>query len=315
MPKASRDSLHAKGKTDVYYFDPADVVLVENEKSVLYDERVKNDYKESLVLNMLFQPDPDGPPQGVLKVLLGQRNPETGKVEIIDGRQRTKAAREANKRLKKQGAEPIRLPVLLKRAGSAQRVMAMLISSNEHATEESPSAKARKAQRYIDLGRDEKEVATLLGVSEATVKNMLRLLDAPAALRNAADAGKITQSDAYKLSREEPEEAKKKLSKLLEHAPRVPGKKRSRNAQKAREIVSGNAEKQQDSALVRSIRVSEEIENSVAVAIADWIEKNWNDSDWGGEPKAIPDRIRAGEWREGSDLLGRTAKKEKGDAA
>ena len=293
MPKASRDSLHAKGKTDVYQFDPVDVVLVENKESVLYDERVDNDFKESLVLNMMFAPD--GVPQGVLKVLLGRRHPETGKVEIIDGRQRTKAAREANRRLKKAGIEPIRLPVLLKRVSSDQRMMAMLISSNEHGTEDSPSAKARKAQRYIDLGRDEKEVAVLLGVSEATVKNMLRLLDAPAAVRNAADAGKITQSDAYKLSREEPEEARKKLGKLLEQAPRTPGKKRSKNASKAREIVSGGSAEATASS---SPRAEKKVEDAVAASIADWIERNWNDVDWNGEPKAIPARIRAGEWRE-----------------
>ena len=140
-----------------------------------------------------------------------------------------------------------------------------------------------------------------MGTSEATVKNRLRLLDAPAAIRHAADADKITESDAFKLSREEPEEAKKKLAKLLEQAPRAPGKKRSKNARKAREIVSGgdgHTERQQDSALARSIRVSEEIEDSVAVAIADWIERNWNEADWNGSPKEIPARIRAGEWRE-----------------
>jgi len=304
MPKASRDSLHAKGKTDVYYFDPAEVVLVTDKESVLYDERVDFDFKEPLVLNMLYQPDPDGPPQGVLKVLLGQRNPETGKVEIIDGRQRTKAAREANRRLKKQGAEPIRLPVLLKRASSKQRTMAMLISANEHATEDLPSDKARKAQRYIDLGRDESEVAVLLGISESTVKNRLRLLDAPAAVRNAADAGKITESDAFKLAREEPEEAKKKLGKLLEHAPRTPGKKRSKNASKAREIVGGGAAPVGPTGAVGP-RVEKKTEDAVAEAIASWIDRNWNEADWGGAPKEIPRRIRAGEWRE----------KAKGDAA
>ena len=302
MPKASRDALNAKGKTDVYYFDPNDVVLVDDPGSPLYDERVKSDFKESLVVNMLFQPEPDGPPQGVLKVLLGQRNPETGKVEIIDGRQRTKACREANRRLKKQGGEPIRLPVLLKRANGV-RSMAMLISANEHGTEDSPLNKAKKAQRYIDLGRDEKEVAVLLGVSESTVKNLLRLLDAPAAVRNAVDAGKITASDGYRLSREEPAEAKKKLDKLLEHAPRTPGKKRSENAGKARAIMGKPEPKAPPAAApdpasaepsARSLR---KIEDGVAETIAAWVAASWGDGNWDGAPAAIPDRIRAGEWR------------------
>ena len=295
MPKAPRDSLHAKGKSDVWFMDPADVVLVTDKKSVLYDERVDNDFKESLVLNMMYAPDPDGPPQGVLKVLLGRRNPESGKVEIIDGRQRTKAAREANKRLKKQGAEPIRLPVLLRRASSDQRVMAMLISSNEHATEDSPLAKAKKAQRYIDLGRDEKEVASLFGISAATVKNLLSLLEAPAAVRSAVESGKISISDGYRLARLEPAEAKGKVAELIEKAPRTPGKKRSKNASKAREIVSGGSAEATASS---SPRAEKKVEDAVAASIADWIERNWNDVDWNGEPKAIPARIRAGEWRE-----------------
>jgi len=300
MPKKSRDALGAKGKSDVWQMDPGDVVLVTDKGSALYDERVDNDFKESLVLNMMYSPNGDGVPQGVLKPTLGRRNQETGKVEIIDGRQRTKAAREANKRLKKQGAEPIRLPVILKNANDV-RAMAMLVSANEHGTEDSPSAKAKKAQRYIDLGRDEKEVGLLLGVSEATVKNMLKLLDAPAAIRNAADSGKITQSDAYKLSREEPEVAKKKLGQLLEHAPRTPGKKRSKNARKAREIVDGKpaaADAHAKGAPAREDWDTRKVEDRAAQAIAEWIERTWNDEDWDGTATAIPKRIRDGEWRE-----------------
>ena len=52
MPKASRDSLNAKGKRDAYMFDPDDLVLVTDEKSPLYDERVHPPVSESLVLNM-----------------------------------------------------------------------------------------------------------------------------------------------------------------------------------------------------------------------------------------------------------------------
>lgn len=290
--KASRDSLNAKGKTDVYQFDPEDVVLVEDKASALYDERVDLPYKESLVLNMMFAPD--GVPQGVIKILVGRRNPETGKVEITDGRQRTKAAREANKRLKKAGLEPIRLPVHIRRSND-QQAMAMLMSANEHSTEDSPMAKAKKAARYIEMGRDPSEVATILGVSESTVKNLLRLLEAPAVVRNAVDSGKITASDGYKLSRDEPEEAKKKLGALLEHAPRTPGKKRSKNAKKARKIVRGVGG---ESAATE--KTEKKSEDAVAKQIAAWIEANWSDEEgnWAGAPSEIPKRIRAGEWRE-----------------
>jgi len=280
MPKASRDSLNAKGKRDAYMFDPDDLVLVNDEKSPLYDERVNLPIDENLVLNIMFAPD--GVPQGVLEPINGTRNSETGKVEVIDGRQRVKAAREANKRLKKAGMEPVWVPCMLKRT-NAHGAMGMLISSNEHRQNDTPLGKAQKAQRYLALGRDESEVATLLGISTASVKNLLSLLDAPAAVRNAVESGKISTSDGYKLARLDPGEARTKVAELMEHAPRTPGKKRSGNAKKAREIVSGNKEPG---------KISKKAEDAVATDIAAWLGETYEDL-----PKEMLKEIRAGLWR------------------
>jgi len=279
MPKASRDSLNAKGKRDAYMFDPEDLVLVTDEKSPLYDERVELPIDEALVLNIMFAPD--GVPQGVLEPVNATRNPETGAVEVIDGRQRVKAAREANKRLKQQGLEPVWVPAMLKRT-NAHSAMGMMISSNEHRQNDTPIGKAKKAQRYIDLGRDEAEVATLLGISKASVKNLLSLLDAPAAVRNAVESGKITATEAYKLAKLDPAEAKEKVAELVEHAPRTPGKKRNSNAKKAREIVSGGKEPQ----------ISKKGEDAVATDIAAWLGETYEDL-----PKDMLKEIRSGVWR------------------
>lgn len=280
MPKASRDSLNAKGKRDAYMFDPNDLVLVEDEKSPLYDERVHLPVDEALVLNIMHAPD--GVAQGVLEPCNGMRNPETGKVEIIDGRQRVKAARVANKNLRKAGMEPVWVPVMLKRT-SAHGAMGMLISSNEHRQDDTPLGKAKKAQRYLDLGRSEDEIAALFGISKASVKNMLSLLDAPAAVRNAVESGKISSSDGYKLAKLEPEEAKEKVAELIEKAPRTPGKKRSSNSKAAREIVSGSKE----------VKISKKSEDSVATDIAAWIDANYEDL-----PGDMLKCIRGGKWRE-----------------
>ena len=300
MPKASRDALNSKGKTDIYYFDPEDVVLVTDESHVLYDERVHLPFDEGTVANMMYAPDGEAS-QGVLEPCTGRRNTETGKVEIVDGRQRTKNAREANRRLKKQGRPLIRLPVWIKR-GNDSRHMAALISSNEHRTDDTPMGRARKVERYIKLGHDESEVSALLGISRSSVKDLLSLLDAPAAVRRAVDSGKITTSAGYKLARLEPAEAREKLDELLEHAPRTPGKKRSKNAKKARAILG---EKTKSAGLgavetfpsVSNREVSRETEDRVAAAIAAWVEANWSGGNWDGAPSAIPDRIRNGEWR------------------
>lgn len=283
MPKASRDSLNAKGKRDVYMFDPEDLVLVDDESSPLYDDRVKLPLDEALVLNIMFAPD--GVPQGVLEPGLGVRNTETGKVEVIDGRQRVKASREANKRLKKQGLEPVRMPLLLQRA-QGHRLMGMLISTNEHRQDDTPLGRAKKAQRYLDLGRDESEVATLLGISPTSVKNLLGLLDAPAAVRHAVESGKITASDGYKLARLEASEAKEKVAELIEKAPRTPGKKRSQNAGKAREIVGGKGKGD------KVAKASKKAEDAVATDIGAWMDQSFKDL-----PKDLLRRLTSGEWR------------------
>ncbi len=279
MPKSSRDALNAKGKRDAFMFDPDDLVLVTNEKSPLFDERVHLPVDENLVLNMMFAPD--GVPQGVLEPVSVVRNTETGKIEVVIGRQRVKAAREANKRLKKAGLESIRVPGLIQRT-TAHKALGMIISENELRQNDTPLGRAKKAQRYIDLGRDESEIAVLFGISKASVKNLLSLLDAPAAVRNAVESGKITASDGYKLSKLEPAEAKEKVAELQESAPRTPGKKRSRNARKAREIVDGSKPK----------KISVKAENDVATDIAAWLDQTWKDV-----PGELLKQLRAGEWR------------------
>jgi ParB family chromosome partitioning protein len=279
MPKASRDALNAKGKRDAYMFDPDDLVLVTDEKSPLYDERVHLPVSESLVLNMLHAPD--GVPQGVLEPVTVARNQETGKIEVVVGRQRVKAAREANRRLKKKGLEPIRVPAMVRRTNS-HGAMGILISENEHRQDDTPLGRAKKAQRYLDLGRDEAEIAVLFGISVTSVKNLLSLLDAPAAVRHAVEAGKITASEGYKLAKLDPEEAKSKVTELVENAPRAPGKKRRGNAGKAREIVGGQ----------RNGHISKKAEDAVATDIAAWIDQAWSDV-----PASLLKQIRTGEWR------------------
>lgn len=245
--------------------------------------------------------------------MIGRRNGETGKVEIVAGRDRVKASREANRRFKAMGGPQIRVPVWIRRMDDSS-VLASLVSENEHRRADSPLNRAKKLQRYMNLGHDEKESAALFGVSESTVRNMLTLLDAPAVVRHALDSGKIAASAAYRLAREDPAEAKKKLTQLLEQAPRAPGKKKqdSKSASRARAILRGpkaklkrsnpatdpkNGASLEDAVIGAVAAGAVAFEDAVAETIAAWIEQNWGNGNWDGAPAAIPERIRKGEWR------------------
>lgn len=230
MSKDTRAANGAVGKKDLLLFDPDDLVIVEDEASALRDDRAKLPFKERTVLSIMAR--------GVLLPIIVRKNPDTGKTEVVDGRGRTKACREANKRLKKEGRDPIMIPATVKRT-SALDSLAMMITANEDRDEDTPLNRAKKAARFLDLGGTEEDACVAFGISKATLKNMIGLLDAPAVVRRAVESGAVTASDGYKLAKLEPKEAAEKAEKLKTEAPRTPGKKRSTNAKKAKEIVDG----------------------------------------------------------------------------
>jgi ParB family transcriptional regulator, chromosome partitioning protein len=235
---------HAKAKdggshTDMWAIEPEKLVIVADESHELYDERVKLPVSESLVASIMYAPN-GADPQGVLVPIACSRDPETGAIVVVNGRQRVKACIEANKRLEKQGLDPLRVKWYPASRGTKAK-MALQLTANEHAQEDTPLGRAKKAQRYLERGFSVEEVGEMLGKSPATIKNLVGLLDAPAAVRKAVESGAVSASDGYKLAKLDPDEAKKKVEELKASAPREPGKKRSQNAKKARKIVTGSA--------------------------------------------------------------------------
>lgn len=230
MARDTRKAHGAAGKKDLLLFDPEDVKLVTDEKHHLYDARVHDEPDEAFIAGCDHR--------GVVEPIIVSKDPETGETLCEDGRKRVKGLRIANRRRKKRGEVPWRIEAKVVR-GKAGDAMGRMVMLNEHRTADTPLNKAHKASRMLELGLTEEEVARDFGVSVSTIHNLIKILDAPAAVRNAVEAGKISVSAGYKLARLDAPEAKKKVEQLVEHAPRTPGKKRSKNAKKAREIVDG----------------------------------------------------------------------------
>ena len=206
MGKSSKEAHGAKGTRPTLLLDPDDVVLVDDTGSAIYDERAKEEFEEPMVLNIMAY--------GVIEPIVVRKHPESGATECVAGRRRVINTREANRRLRKKGEEPIWIPAIVKRA-EAHVLMGIMASENAHRKNETPLQKAEKVARFIDvLGRSEDEAAIMMGISVTTVKNLIRLRDAPAVVRKAVESGKIAATDGYKLSRLDPEEAKERLAAL-----------------------------------------------------------------------------------------------------
>ena len=218
--KRVRDALAGQheGKKDGFLLDPDKLTLVEDRSSGLFDERALSEADEKFVLNIMAI--------GVHTPITVRRNTETGDIEVVAGRRRTLACREANRRLKKQGLERRMIPATVTR-GDASSLMGIMISENEIREADEPLNRARKMAAYMELGHSAEETAVLF----------VSILDAPAVVRKAIASGAVSVSDGYKLAKLEPGEAAKKVALLKAEAPKTG--KRSKNAKKAREIVSG----------------------------------------------------------------------------
>ena len=252
MAKNSKDVYEAEAKTSLLLFDPDKLTIVEDDEThPLYDERASLEVSESLVLNIMQY--------GILQPIVVRKNAESGDVEVVAGRRRTRACREANKRLKKSGAEVLRIPGTIKR-GENHTFMGVMISENEHREGDPPILRAKKLARYLETGRTEQDATVTFGISIGTIKNLLALLDAPKAVQSALDRGVINASEAYKLAKMAPADARAKVKQLATDAPRTEkGKRPRKSAKKAREIVSGV-----ESSTVRSAKEIEKKRDEIA---------------------------------------------------
>jgi len=223
MAKNSIDAYGAAGKSNVLFFDPDALTLITDETHALYDRRVHLPPDEAMVRNIRHH--------GVLETIIVHKDPETGQVVVVDGRRRVINAREANRRLRDEGLQPILVPALPKRAKQGE-LAGMMASANEIRRNDSAINRAEKMQRMRDIGNDDEAIAIHFGVDPQTVRSSLRLLDCCGAVRDALESDQITVTHALRLARLKPDEQRAKVAALIAAAEGKQGHERSR-AQKA----------------------------------------------------------------------------------
>jgi ParB family chromosome partitioning protein len=226
--KNSIEVYGAAGKTNLLMFDPDKLVLVTDEKHPLFDPRVHDPIDEAMVKSIMFK--------GVVEPIIVWKDPETGQVCVVDGRGRVKNAREANKRLCERGELPKQVQATIGK-GDAQSVMGIMVLANEGRREPTAMGRAKMAQRLIDAGYTEEQVGTFLHVSRPTVHNLLSLISATAAVREAVESGKIVPTVGYGLAKLEPAEQRSKLEILLKAAGTETNKRK--RGKKMRDAESG----------------------------------------------------------------------------
>ncbi|HEY0955799.1 MAG TPA: hypothetical protein VGE36_13625 [Roseateles sp.] len=229
MAKNSIAVYGAEGKSNLLFFDPDKLTLVTDPTHPLYDERALRPFSEAMVLNIMAL--------GVFQPVVITKDAETGSVLVAAGRGRIINCREANRRLRARGEEPLQVPAVVRRADS-DGLAGVMVAENELRENDTPLNRARKMQRFIDRGRGHDAIAIIFGCSEATVKNTLALLDAPAVVRQAVEAGDITMAHAKALAKLPPATQREKVTELKAVGAKTTGHAR---AKAQREVIAPNA--------------------------------------------------------------------------
>lgn len=190
-------------RANMFMVEPEQLTLVTDDNHPLYDPRVNLPVDENLVRNVMVF--------GVKEPVLVRKNGV--EYEVVAGRQRTKAAVEANKRLIAEGKEPLRVRTIIERGDDAD-MFGVMILENELRQNDSPISKAKKAQRLLDMGKSEEWVATAFGVSKQTVNNYLTLLDLCGPVKTAVERGELSASAAAKMGKLSHDEQKQKLDTM-----------------------------------------------------------------------------------------------------
>ena len=262
MGSDAKQNYKAK-RTDALLLDPDDVVIVEEPDHPLYDpEKTALPISEEQVENVMML--------GIIEPIIVQREKdkkEKWRIVVEDGRQRVKWLREANRRLRK-ARKP---PKMIMAVWNKNDPTAVMISANSFRADESASSKAAKIKRYVDQGHTVQEAAVVAGVTTATIKNMLGLIEADPAVRKAVDKG-LPASAAYKLTKLPKEKQKTEVAKLMANGAPPKGKKLQRAVDKARgqqlpsQRAKGGKEVKamRDRALKAGMPVS-------AIAVFDWV--------------------------------------------
>lgn len=194
---ANKGGIPAVGRKNNYLVMPEDLYIEDREGEPYYDERHALPLVENTVRNIMTFGVKE-----IIHVVKAEVKDRGWQIVVTSGRQRTKHAREANKRLIAMGEEPMAVEVSYNKDNSDDKAFELNVSLNSHRQDDGMLANAKKAAEYINRRNATiKQAADLFRVSDQTVYDWLALLECCAPVQKAITEGKVKPSAAVKLSK------------------------------------------------------------------------------------------------------------------
>ena len=194
----SKTAVDAARAGTVFVLPPEDdrLVLVNDPASPLYDERLTLPVSEELALSIAREG----------QIQPGKVKKNGPQLEILDGRQRYRAARlvnewvrNADERVAFRGGVEVGFKFEVVRPEDEKDAIRKMIAANLH-VEDTPMVRARRIARALKWGLTVEDVRVSYGFkSAATIENILALLDCAPAVQNAVERREMPESVARRL--------------------------------------------------------------------------------------------------------------------
>jgi hypothetical protein len=197
-----------------FWMRPEDLVIVgldtkhKKGEHPLWDERINLPLDENMVLNIMAE--------GVHEPVIVRKDGE--QPLLVNGRQRVRHAREANKRLTAAGKEPVEIKTVVER-GSDDRMFGIMISTNEVRREDALESKLSKLERYMAMGKSEEQAAIVFGVGVPTIKTWLAIVEAGPEVKSAIRDGALSATAAAKIAKAPREKQAALVQEVRDAAP------------------------------------------------------------------------------------------------
>ena len=191
----SKTAVDASRAGTIFTLPPEDerFVLVNDPQSPLYDERLTLPVSDELAMSIAHE--------GQLQAAKVRKNGP--KLEILDGRQRFRAALLANEwitardaRVSFRAGQPVQFKFEVVRPEDEQAAVRQMLAANLR-IEETPMVRARRIARALKWGLTEEDVRVSYGFKSATtVQNILALLDCAPSVQQAVERRELPEAVA-----------------------------------------------------------------------------------------------------------------------
>lgn len=203
----SKKAIDAKRGVNTFAVDPDDLIIIGRDTQhrfgdhALFQDRALEEFDEGLVQDMMAR--------GFMSVIDVRKDGPT--LEVVAGRRRVIAAREAKKRLGTSKTLLVQCKVF---RGTNSDASLWLLGENANRKERGLLGLAQDCQNSLNFGATDEETARACGKTVAYMRTMLTLLDLAPPIQAAVRSGKVSSNAGFQLAKLTRDEQLVELGKI-----------------------------------------------------------------------------------------------------